>query len=72
MKRVSNEELKGEIKVLHALLTDLRRDIEDVKEMAPRVRSLESFRSTIKGSVAVVMALSGAIFASLKGVFGHF
>ena len=68
-KRVTNSDIYHELGALNASVKSLRAEI---REMAPRLRSLETFRSYVKGASAVVSTLVIAIFAALKGTFGHF
>ena len=66
--RVTNEHIQRELGEISATLKSLRHDLEEVKEMAPRVRSLEVFRSYVKGGFAVIAALG----VSVKAIFNHF
>ena len=69
VKRVTNSDIYRELGELRSSMTDVRKDI---KEMAPRLRELETFKSYVKGGFAVVSSLVIGLFAAFKGVFGHF
>lgn len=64
-KRVTNEHIHRELGEISVLLQELRNDINEVKEMAPRIRSLELFRSYVKGVAAVVTVFTGTLAATL-------
>jgi len=69
MKKVTNECIQRELGEIGATLKDLRKDIEEIKELAPRIRSLELFRSYSKGIVSVVVLAAGTVIATIKGIF---
>ena len=68
-KRITNSDLYHELGELSSSVKDMRNDL---KEIGPRLRELETFRSYVKGGFAVISSLSIACFALIKGVFGHF
>lgn len=71
-KRVTNECIQRELGQISATLKSLRHDIEEIKEIAPRVKSLELFRSYLKGGSAVAVVLVSSVLAAFKGIFNHF
>lgn len=71
-KRVTNECIQRELGQIVTTLENLKEDIREIKEIAPRVKSLELFRSYVKGGFAVVSAVGVVILGSLKGIFNHF
>lgn len=71
-KRVTNECIQRELGQISSTLINLREDIEEIKGMAPRIKSLELFRSYIKGGFAVVTTLSVLLIGAVKGIFNHF
>ncbi len=71
-KRVTNECIQRELGHISASLKSLRHDLEDIKEIAPRVRSLEVFRSYIKGVASVTSLIGVFVYSLVKGVFGNF
>ena len=71
-KRTTNNDLAIKLEVLIERVHNLQEDLGEIKKIVPRVKSLELFRSYVKGCSAMIIALSGAIFASIKGAFGHF
>lgn len=66
-KKVTNECIQRELGEISVTLKGLRHDIEEIKGIAPRVKSLELFRSYTKGGFAVI----SAILVAFKGVIGH-
>lgn len=68
-KKVTNECIQRELGEINATLRELSVDIKDI---APRVKSLELFRSYIKGGAAVLSGIGLFVFSAFKGVFGHF
>lgn len=71
-KRVTNECIQRELGEIVVTLKHLHLDIEEIKKIAPRIRSLELFRSYIKGGFVVVSGLAVGVFSLFKGAFGHF
>ena len=67
-KRVTNNDIYIKLEVLAERVHNLQEDIEEVKEMAPRLKSLELFRSYVKGGFAVV----AGVLVAIKGIFNHF
>lgn len=68
-KRVTNEHIHRELGEISVLLQELRNDINEVKEMAPRIRSLELFKSYVMGCAGVIVLISGTVLAILKDSF---
>jgi len=68
-KRVTNECIQRELGQISAQLKSLRHDLEEVKEIAPRIRSLEAFRSYIKGISVVVIGLGATVATVIKQSF---
>lgn len=60
--KVTNSELYREIGALTEAVHDLRGDI---KELAPRIKSLELFKSYVMGGAAVISAAFLAVFGRL-------
>lgn len=71
-KRVTNECIQRELGQISVTLENMKEDIAEIKGIAPRVKSLELFRSYIKGGFAVVSGVVIVILGALKGVFNHF
>lgn len=57
-----------ELGEISATLKEMKEDISEIKKIAPRVRSLEVFRSYVKGGAAVL----SATFIAFKSFFNHF
>lgn len=67
--KVTNEQIHRELGEISVLLQELRNDINEVKELAPRVRKLEHFKSYVMGCTGVIVLISGTILAILKDSF---
>jgi hypothetical protein len=61
--RVTNSELYREIGELTEAVKELRADIQ---ELAPRIKTLELFKSYVTGGAAVVSAAFAAFIAVFK------
>ena len=67
MTKITNQDLYREMGEVHVLLKELK---EDMTEVVPRVKSLELFRSYVKGGFAVISGVCIVAFSTLKGIFG--
>lgn len=63
---------EARLAVILVKLEQVQEDLQEIKDISKRVRSLEDTRTTVKGAVLPIMAffsiLSGTIIAYLKDI----